>query len=205
MGTVGSMTLIDTPGLNDPDVRRSDKNIHIEIIKNLSVQLYDPLQGISSLILCVMPNASQRITDSSIKGMNSMFFMFNSLDERVDISRHPKYHVVINNVSRFGDNYDLDDIVKDPDNAVVDTETNLSVEKRIEDIKSQLKDGAKNFYLSEEISDSTRIGSKMWKEIKSEVCRGEIYKKAEWFINLADHMKLLVEDLRKIQIDIGIE
>ena len=37
MGTVGNMTLIDTPGLNDPDARRSDKNIYIEIIKNLSV------------------------------------------------------------------------------------------------------------------------------------------------------------------------
>ena len=37
MGTVGNMTLIDTPGFNDPDARMSDKNIHIEIIKNLSV------------------------------------------------------------------------------------------------------------------------------------------------------------------------
>ena len=56
------------------------------MIKNLRIQLYDQHQGISSLILCVMPNASQRITDTTIKGMNSMFFMFNSLDERVDIS-----------------------------------------------------------------------------------------------------------------------
>ena len=42
MATCGGMTLIDTPGLNDPDARRSDKNIHIEMIKNLSLQLYDP-------------------------------------------------------------------------------------------------------------------------------------------------------------------
>ena len=97
------MTLIDTPGLNDPDTRRTDKNIHIEIIKNLSMKLYDPEQGISSLTLCVMPNASQRITDSTIKGMISMFFMFNSLDQRTDITLHPKYHIVINNVSRYGD------------------------------------------------------------------------------------------------------
>ena len=41
MGTVGDMTFIDTPGLNDPDARRTDKNIHIEMIKNLNVQLYD--------------------------------------------------------------------------------------------------------------------------------------------------------------------
>ena len=103
MATVGGMILIDTPGLNDPDARRSDKNIHIEMIKNLSIRLYDPQQGLSSLILCVMPNASQRITDSTIKGMNAMLFMFNCLDARVDISNLPKFHVVINNVSRFGD------------------------------------------------------------------------------------------------------
>ena len=55
-----------------------------------------------------MPNASQRITDSTIKALNSMFFMLNSLDERVDVSEHTKYHIVINNVSKFGDDYNLD-------------------------------------------------------------------------------------------------
>ena len=109
------MTLIDTPGLNDPDATRSDKNIHIEMIKNLRIQLYDPKQGLSSMILCVMPNASQRITDSTIKGMLSMFLMFNSLDERVDITLHPRYHIVINNVSKYGDNYDIDKVEKDPE------------------------------------------------------------------------------------------
>ena len=54
-----------------------------------------------------MPNASQRITDTTIRGMNSMLFMFSCLDERVDITNLPKFHVVINNVSRFGDNLDL--------------------------------------------------------------------------------------------------
>ena len=38
--------------------------------------------------------------------MNNMLFMFNSLDERVDITSHPKFRIVINNVSRYGDNYD---------------------------------------------------------------------------------------------------
>ena len=40
-GTLGNLTMIDTPGINDPDQRRSDKNIHIEIIKSLSISLYD--------------------------------------------------------------------------------------------------------------------------------------------------------------------
>ena len=41
LGTVGDITLIDTPGLNDPNQRRSDKNIYIEIIKSLSIELRD--------------------------------------------------------------------------------------------------------------------------------------------------------------------
>ena len=53
-----------------------------------------------------MPNASQRITDSTIKSMNSMFFMLNSLDDRIDIANHPKYHILINNVSRYEEDND---------------------------------------------------------------------------------------------------
>lgn len=41
MGSIGNMTLIDTPGLNDPETGRSAKNINIEIIKSLSNQLKD--------------------------------------------------------------------------------------------------------------------------------------------------------------------
>ena len=113
------MSLFDTPGLNDPDAARTDKNIYIETIKNLSMHLYDPVQGISSLILCVMPNASQRIRDTTIKSMNSMFFMFNSLDERIDIKIHPKFLIIINNVSLHGDNYDIDAVEKDQKNAIL--------------------------------------------------------------------------------------
>ena len=91
MGTIGDMTLIDTPGFNDPDIAVSDKDIYIEIVKSLSSTLYDPTQGISSFILCVMPNESQRIRDSTINAMNNMLFMLNSLDERTDISLHPKF------------------------------------------------------------------------------------------------------------------
>ena len=87
-----------------------------------------------------------------------MLFMFSCLDERVDITNLPKFHVVINNVSRFGDHLDLESIEKDPEKAAIDSESSLSVEKRIEDIKSQIKDGAKTFYLGEEISDYTRVG-----------------------------------------------
>ena len=102
------MTLIDTPGLNDPDDRRSDKNIYIELIKTLSARFPD--QGISSLILCVMPNASQRITRTTIEAMNNMLFMFNSLDHRTDLKNHPKFKIIVNNMSLYGDDYDPDQI-----------------------------------------------------------------------------------------------
>ena len=40
-GTTGPVTLVDTPGFNDPDATKTDKNIHIETTRNLSLQLYD--------------------------------------------------------------------------------------------------------------------------------------------------------------------
>ena len=106
--------MMDTPGLNDPNFERSDKNIIIEMMKNLSAKLGDKDQGISSLILCVMPDASQRIRDTTIRAVNNMFLMFNSLDERVDISIHPRYQIIFNDVSRYGDKYDPARIKTDP-------------------------------------------------------------------------------------------
>ena len=58
MGSLANMTSIDTPGLNDPDAARTDKKIFIEMIKSITDQLNDKNQGISSLTLCVLPNAS---------------------------------------------------------------------------------------------------------------------------------------------------
>ena len=70
-----------------------------------------------------MPNASQRITDSTIKGLNNMLFMFNCLDERADIASLPKFHVIINNVSIHGDIIDIDEVEKDPSNSIKDQAT----------------------------------------------------------------------------------
>ena len=105
-----------------------------------------------------MPNASHRIRDTTIKALNRMFFMFNSLDERTDISLHPAYHIVINNVSKHGEDYDLEKVEKDITNAHSNSTGNLSIEKRIEDMKFQLKEDAIRFFLTEEVSDDTSIG-----------------------------------------------
>ena len=110
-----------------------------------------------------MPDASHRIRDTTIKALIKMFYMFNSLDERNDISLHPVYHVVINNVSKHGEVYDLEKVEKDINNLHSNSTGNLSIEKRIEDIKSQLKEGAIRFYLTEEVSDDTSIGQTFYK------------------------------------------
>ena len=39
--TTGDMTLIDSPGFNDADIQRSDKNIMIELIRMIRPKLYD--------------------------------------------------------------------------------------------------------------------------------------------------------------------
>ena len=59
------------------------------MIKSIKLRLEDPDQGISSLILCFMPNNSLRLTDTTVKALNSMLFMFNSIDDRIDLNKHP--------------------------------------------------------------------------------------------------------------------
>ena len=64
-----------------------------------------------------------------------MFFMFNSIDDRIDINLHPKFFVIINNVSKHGDDYDIEAIENDPSNAPANTTARLSIENRIADIR----------------------------------------------------------------------
>ena len=129
-----------------------------------------------------------------------MLFMFNSLDERFDITLHPKFSIILNNVSKHGDDYDIDAIEKDPNNASQNAAATLSVEKRITEIKSQLKEAAINFYSPEEISENSKVGKKRWKDIKNQVCNEESYKQEAWFTELKEHEKTLVLDLKQIQM-----
>ena len=41
------------------------------------------------------------------------------LAQAIDITFHPKFNIIINNVSKHGDDYDIDAIEKDQDNAIV--------------------------------------------------------------------------------------
>ena len=152
-----------------------------------------------------MPNSAQRITDTTVQAMTSMFFMFNSLDECIDITLHPKYHIVINDFSRYGENYDPETVEKDPTSASMSQDQELSPENRIFAIRCQLIKCANNLYNFKEISDATKIGKKMWKEIRNEVCSGHSYKENPWFVNLTEHQKTLLNDLENIQRDVGIQ
>ena len=87
-----------------------------------------------------------------------MLFMFSSVDERIDIKHHPKFYIIINNVSKYGEDYDIEAVENNPENASLPATANLSVEKRILDIKSQLKEGAKNFYMPGKISKNMKVG-----------------------------------------------
>ena len=131
--------------------------------------------------------------------------MFNSLDERIDVKTHPKYMVVINNVSKYGDDYDPKVVLQNPDYVPPLTGSNLSVQQRITDFKSQVKDAAKRFYLFDKVSDDSAIGDKVWKDIKQVVCSGEEYSSEKWFVDLLDHQKRLVSDLRQMQFEIGLD
>ena len=60
------------------------------------------------------------------------------------------------------------------------------------------------FYLQDKVSDDTLIGQLIWKDIKDKVCGGVSYKNEGWYTELLEHQKRLIEDLRTIQEEIGL-
>ena len=75
-----------------------------------------------------------------------MFFVFNSLDFRTEITNHPKIHIIFNDVSRNEENGEA--VTKGHDLA----------QERIDNFKNEIKDAVKAFYLFDEISDNTKVG-----------------------------------------------
>ena len=65
----GNMTLIDSPGFNDPNKAQTDKAIFMDLISNLRGPLKSPDEGISMFIQCIMPDKSDRIRQSVIMSM----------------------------------------------------------------------------------------------------------------------------------------
>ena len=46
-----------------------------------------------------MPDESDRIRDSSIKGMNDILLILQSFDPKTDVLNHPRMVIIFNNVS----------------------------------------------------------------------------------------------------------
>ena len=45
----------------------------------------------------------------------------------------------------------------------------------------------------------------MWKDIKDKVCSGEEYKREIWYRELLEHQRRLVEDMKTIQKETGLD
>ena len=60
-----------------------------------------------------MPDASQRLKDSTLKSMNYILFSLNSFHVDADIKIHPRMVVIFNDVSRYGDFYNPETIKED--------------------------------------------------------------------------------------------
>ena len=75
IASLGKMTLIDTPGFNDPNKTRSDKHIHMDFVETVRETLKSPDEGISVFVQCIMPDESDRIRKSVIKTMMNFLLM----------------------------------------------------------------------------------------------------------------------------------
>ena len=143
------MTLIDTPGFNDPDRMRSDKHIFMDLINTIRHPLKSPDEGISMFVQCMMPDESDRIRQSAINAMLNLLLIlsiFNNKTLLSDISEnHPLIAVVFNHVSKY------EDIEK--------------TKQKIQKYKSLLLEKACEFYCLS-ISDDTEIAKFKWKDLK---------------------------------------
>ena len=98
------MTLIDTPGLNDPNRLRTDKQIFMDLVNTIRQPLFSQEQGITSFIQCIMQDNSERIRDSVLNAMLNLLLIlsvFNSETKVDDLKNHPGFKIVFNNVSRY--------------------------------------------------------------------------------------------------------
>ena len=96
----GNCILIDTPGTNDPNRKRHDNLIQVELINSTRDLLKSKTQGINSLVQCILPSLSQRIQRSAIESMATALLTFNCLHKDANMSKHPRVCVVFNNVSK---------------------------------------------------------------------------------------------------------
>ena len=86
------MTLIDSPGLNDPNKLRTDKSIFMDLISNLREPLKSPDKGISMFIQCIMPDKSDRIRKSVITSMLNFLLILSVFHEDTTVEDLKRCH-----------------------------------------------------------------------------------------------------------------
>ena len=96
----GNMTLIDTPGTNDPDKKRTDSQIQLELMNTIRALLRETTEGINTFTQCILPDAAGRIKRSAIQSMCTMLLSLTSLYEDADMKNQPRLCVIFNNVSK---------------------------------------------------------------------------------------------------------
>ena len=148
-----------------------------------------------------MPDESNRIRKSSISAMNNMLFLLNSIDPRADPKKHPKLLVIFNDVSKYELLDSAEDLIRQTI-AQAFQRKNIrrlsSHQERISVYLQGLKAYVKEFYLQDNISDSTEFGDTCWEKIKKKVCQDEEYIEEEWFKKLSEEEKNLIQALKKV-------
>ena len=132
-----------------------------------------------------------------------MLFTLNSFDPSTDSLNHPRLIVVFNDVSKYGNDYDPLTVDRGQFEQVQNAE--MSEKLRIYEYKTQLKEKAKKFHLRMEISDFTWFDNRSWSSLKDEVLSSEEYRLQKWYLDLTEYEKELLEDMKKVQQDIGID
>ena len=102
-----------------------------------------------------MPDNSDRLRATSIKAMNNMLFILNSMHKKTDIKNHPKMILIFNNVSLHKNDDSPDTIRQKKKEAFKDNKESESQETRIYHYLYDLKQIAKNFYLKDDVSEDT--------------------------------------------------
>ena len=68
----------------------------------------------------------------------------------------------------------------------------------VDSIKDALKEESINFLQAQKVSDDTKFGTKLWKDIKAEVQKDDRFKQSQWYSDLDKDQQNSIEELKSI-------
>ena len=95
--TVGGQTLVDTPGINDPDKNLDDASIQQMTIQSLVPIVSAGGSGITTFVQCVQ---STRIGETAVQAMCNLTLSLTYFYKEADVSNYPALAVFCNGTSR---------------------------------------------------------------------------------------------------------